>query len=99
MEASELPMSVLIVGIGDVPFTTMYRLEEDTKNLCQSGRKSTRQMVQFVSFKNILDKYDETSGGFQLAKQLLVDLPEHLVTYMKMKEILPKSKEILSSLN
>ncbi|KAI9549155.1 hypothetical protein GHT06_005470 [Daphnia sinensis] len=94
-EASELPMSVLIVGIGPTSFTSVTRIEEDIKKLSQNGRNAARDVVQYAQFNEILEKYDVMAGGFQLAKQLLADIPEQLVAYMKMKGILPKKKEIL----
>lgn len=88
-------MSVLIVGIGPTSFTSATRLEEDIKKLSQNGRNAARDVVQYAQFNEILEKYDDMAGGFQLAKQLLADIPEQLVAYMKTKGILPKNKEIL----
>lgn len=99
IEASELPMSVLVVGIGPTTFTSLTRLEEDTKKLSHNGHKTARDILQYAQFNEFLDKYDDVAGGFHLAKHLLADIPEQLVAYMKMKGILPKNKGILSNLN
>lgn len=98
MEASDLPMSILVVGIGPTSFTSMNRLEGDTRRLSLNGRNNTREIVQYAGFSEFLDKYDITTGSFHLTKQLLADIPEQLVAYMKMKGIVPKNNEILSNL-
>lgn len=91
-------MSILVVGIGPSSFTSMDRLEENTRKLTQNSRNIARDIVQYVAFQAYLDKYDE-AGSFHLVKHLLADVPEQLVAYMQMKGIVPKNKEILSKLN
>ena len=92
-------MSVLVVGIGPTAFTSLTRLERDARKLSHSGRNATRDMIQCATFNEFLEKYDVETGGFQLAKYLLADIPEQIVAYMKTKGILPKTKEILSNLS
>ncbi len=94
-------MSVLVVGIGPTAFTSLTRLEGDARKLSHNGRHATREMIQCTAFNEFLEKYDVTAGGFQLAKHMLADIPEQIVSYMKMKGILPKpkNKEILSNLS
>ena len=74
----------------------MTRLEEDTGKL---SHNAARDILKYAQFNEFLEKYDVMAGGFHLAKHLLADIPEQLVSYMKMKGILPKNKEILANLN
>ena len=60
VEASFLPISVIFVGIGDVDFTNMNFLDADDEPLRdRNARKTDRDLVQFVPFKNIamMDNY------------------------------------------
>lgn len=88
-------MSIVVVGIGDVEFTTTTMMQSEVKRLSQHGSHTVRDILQFACFKEYLDKYDETSGSFHLAKYLLADIPNQLVTYMKLKGFLPKNNRIL----
>lgn len=46
--ASNLPMSVIIVGVGSVDFSAMEELDGDEKRLSFGGRYASRDIVQFV---------------------------------------------------
>jgi hypothetical protein len=48
IDASSLPMSVLIVGIGSADFTEMKRLDSDKGLLSADGHTAIRDIVQFV---------------------------------------------------
>lgn len=47
----ELPLSIIIVGIGSADFTNMEILDGDNGLFDSKGRKASRDMVQFVPFK------------------------------------------------
>lgn len=52
MDASSLPLSVIIVGVGSEDFAQMEELDCDKGVLVDSqGRKASRDLVQFVPFK------------------------------------------------
>ena len=52
VEASYLPISIIIVGVGDADFTRMEILDSDDDVLHNSaGHKAVRDIVQFVEFK------------------------------------------------
>ena len=52
VEASYLPISVIIIGIGDADFTNMNILDADDEPLTdKNGRKADRDLVQFVHYK------------------------------------------------
>lgn len=59
VEASTLPLSIVIVGIGDADFTKMNVLDADDVPLEANGKTMTRDIVQFVPFR-------EYGNGFKL---------------------------------
>ena len=83
VEASELPLSIIIIGVGMEKFKMMKELDSDGKLLRDaSGRSAKRDIVQFVKFK----KYSN-QGAHVLAEKVLKEVPEQLVGYMQMKNI------------
>jgi len=53
VQLSYLPVSLIIVGIGDEDFSDMHTLDADQKILTDpSGRPAARDIVQFVQFKD-----------------------------------------------
>lgn len=52
VECCNLPISLIIVGVGNGPFDIMEELDDDDCQMVDSrGRKTTRDLVQFVEFK------------------------------------------------
>lgn len=89
--ASHLPVSIIIVGIGNADFASMSELDSD-KNCLQVGNKcASRDIVQFVPFRDFLYHQDPLCASQELAKALLAELPKQLVTFMKSRNILPNS--------
>jgi hypothetical protein len=78
VEASMLPLSVIIVGIGRADFSNMDTLDADEAPLIDSkGRKSVRDLVQFVPF------YKFENDGKRLAEEVLAEVPKQVVDYFK----------------
>jgi len=51
VRASDLPMSIVIIGVGDADFSTMEKLDADLEPLTSSSnRGASRDVVQFVPF-------------------------------------------------
>lgn len=46
--SSLLPMSVIIVGVGNEDFTAMEQLDGDDQRLSHNGVAAARDVVQFV---------------------------------------------------
>ncbi|CAD8087146.1 unnamed protein product [Paramecium sonneborni] len=83
--SSYLPLSIIIVGIGNADFKKMNILDNDDKNMLNSkGQKAVRDLVQFVPFNQF--KQDLTL----LSKEVLAELPDQLVEYMELMKIPPK---------
>eukprot|EP00746_Dinoflagellata_sp_MGD_P037405 gnl/MRDRNA2_/MRDRNA2_189901_c0_seq1.p1 gnl/MRDRNA2_/MRDRNA2_189901_c0~~gnl/MRDRNA2_/MRDRNA2_189901_c0_seq1.p1 ORF type:complete len:556 (+),score=92.72 gnl/MRDRNA2_/MRDRNA2_189901_c0_seq1:3-1670(+) len=74
--ASALPLSIIIVGIGNADFTNMQVLDADIQPLRASDyTKQLRDNLQFVPMRDV-----QTSAG-SLAREVLRELPEQVTTY------------------
>ena len=84
VEASYLPISVIIIGIGNADFSNMDVLDADEDPLYDNnGRKADRDLVQFVPFK------DFKNDGQKLAEQVLEEVPRQIVEFYQHKKIAP----------
>ena len=85
VEASFLPISVIIVGIGNGNFNSMDILDADENPLYdRNRRKADRDLVQFVPFNQF--KNDPA----KLAEQVLEEIPRQVVEYYQHKGIKPQ---------
>jgi len=48
IEASDAPLSIIIVGVGKSSFASMIELDGDENRLCVNGKYAERDIVQFV---------------------------------------------------
>ena len=88
VEASYLPISVIIVGIGGGNFGNMDILDADDNPLYdRRRRKADRDLVQFVPFN------DYKNDPPKLAEQVLEEIPRQVVEYYQHKGIKPKEDE------
>lgn len=96
VEASSLPLSIIIVGVGNDSFEKMDELDSDDQLLSVNGRTARRDIVQFVPFRNFivrhgaLTKAQQAHIESQLAKEVLAEVPEQVTSYMKSRGIAPK---------
>lgn len=83
--ACDLPLSIIIVGIGECNFPRMSELDADIKPLYSKKlqKEMTRDIVQFVSFTQVKGKSTE------LAQQILYEVPRQLLSFMDSKGIKP----------
>ena len=51
VNASGLPFSIIIVGVGDADFSAMDALDSDDRALRANGKTACRDIVQFVPFR------------------------------------------------
>jgi copine 5/8/9 len=88
VELSFLPVSVIIIGIGDEDFSKMDFLDADSNILEDRwGRHAARDIVQFVLFKELIEM-----AQVEVAEIFLQEVPDQFVDYMVMNSILPFSK-------
>jgi hypothetical protein len=86
VEGSFLPLSVIIIGIGNDHFQEMIILDGDNVPLVSSsGVKRMRDLVQFVPFNKF--RHNPT----QLAEQVLEEVPRQIIEYYSMNNIYPEN--------
>uniref|UniRef100_A0A7N2L3C5 C2 domain-containing protein n=1 Tax=Quercus lobata TaxID=97700 RepID=A0A7N2L3C5_QUELO len=83
VRASDLPLSILIVGVGGADFREMEVLDADNGRRLESstGRVATRDIVQFVPMREV------HSGQISVVQVLLEELPGQFLTYMRSRDI------------
>ena len=88
--ASYLPLSIIIVGIGPAEFDAMDELDADDKKLSAGGKTADRDIVQFVPFRNFAGQAN--IAGDALAREVLAEVPNQLVSYMIKRGIKPNKQ-------
>ncbi|KAJ4838399.1 Protein BONZAI 1 [Turnera subulata] len=85
VKASDLPLSILIVGVGGADFKEMEILDADKGDRLESssGRVASRDIVQFVPFRDV------QSGEVSVVQALLAELPTQFLSYMRSRNIQP----------
>ncbi|PSN46006.1 Copine-8 [Blattella germanica] len=98
IRASTLPLSIIIVGVGNADFTAMNELDADTVPLVYNGVQAQRDIVQFVPFRNFQRLRNVSAAKAYLAKEVLAEIPDQVVGYMKSRNIPPKPPETQQNL-
>ena len=82
---SELPLSIIIVGVGGADFSAMDELDADEVPLySQRYRKQmSADIVQFVPFR------DFANNPMQLAKETLEEVPRQMLNYFRRRGVRP----------
>ncbi|TDG97083.1 hypothetical protein EPR50_G00222290 [Perca flavescens] len=84
VEASRLPMSIIIVGVGGADFSEMEALDSDDKLLCSArGDVASRDIVQFVPFR------DFQGNSVALAQSVLAELPDQVASFFRSYKLKP----------
>lgn len=79
VECQSLPLSIIIVGVGNEDFVNMKTLDSDGGRLRNSkGIYASRDIVQFVPLREF------ASNPALLAKEVLAEIPKQLVEYKMM---------------
>uniref|UniRef100_A0A8C2Z5T1 Copine-3 n=1 Tax=Cyclopterus lumpus TaxID=8103 RepID=A0A8C2Z5T1_CYCLU len=85
VQASKLPMSIIIIGVGNADFAAMEFLDGDASVLrSNTGEEAVRDIVQFVPFRDFRNAPKET-----LAKSILAELPQQVTQYFKQRNLPP----------
>lgn len=85
VDATALPMSIVIVGVGSANFANMDALDNDGQLLKSRGKVAEADIVQFVPFRDFKDK-----DPARLAAAVLAEVPGQFLSYMKRKGIKPR---------
>uniref|UniRef100_H3CBV4 Copine family member 9 n=2 Tax=Tetraodon nigroviridis TaxID=99883 RepID=H3CBV4_TETNG len=91
VNASSLPMSIIIVGVGPAEFDAMEELDGDDVRVSSRGRFAERDIVQFVPFRDYIDRSgNQVLSMARLAKDVLAEIPEQVLSFMKSRGIGPR---------
>uniref|UniRef100_A0A672N3T6 Copine family member 9 n=1 Tax=Sinocyclocheilus grahami TaxID=75366 RepID=A0A672N3T6_SINGR len=89
--AASLPMSVIIIGVGPAEFDAMEELDGDEVRVSSRGRAAERDIVQFVPFRDYIDRSgNQVLSMARLAKDVLAEIPDQLLSFMKSRCIEPR---------
>ncbi|XP_051710761.1 copine-5 isoform X2 [Oryctolagus cuniculus] len=91
VNAAKLPMSIIIVGVGQAEFDAMVELDGDDVRISSRGKLAERDIVQFVPFRDYVDRTgNHVLSMARLARDVLAEIPDQLVSYMKAQGIRPQ---------
>eukprot|EP00301_Raphidiophrys_heterophryoidea_P021886 c6181_g1_i1.p1 GENE.c6181_g1_i1~~c6181_g1_i1.p1 ORF type:complete len:517 (+),score=140.89 c6181_g1_i1:69-1619(+) len=83
IEASRLPLSIVIVGVGPADFSAMNALDSDKGALSHNGQQAARDIVQFVPIR------DHLNSPEQLAAVTLAEIPAQIVSFFQFAGFVP----------
>ncbi|KAM3593072.1 uncharacterized protein V6R79_005576 [Siganus canaliculatus] len=84
VEASRLPMSIIIVGVGGADFDAMEFLDSDDQLLrAPNGSVASRDIVQFVPFRKF------QGNSVALAQSVLAELPDQVSSFFNSYKLKP----------
>ncbi|XP_058478376.1 copine-3-like isoform X1 [Solea solea] len=91
VEASRLPMSIIIVGVGKADFSAMEFLDsDDTLLRSPNGDVASRDIVQFVPFRNF------QANSVALAQSVLAELPDQVSSFFNSNKLKPPNQANVS---
>ncbi|XP_078396816.1 copine-3-like [Cetorhinus maximus] len=89
VNASKLPMSIIIVGVGGADFSAMEFLDGDDGVLrSPTGEVAVRDIVQFVPFRKFQNAAKEA-----LAQSVLAEVPQQVVCYFNTRKMSPPKEQ------
>eukprot|EP00158_Paraphelidium_tribonemae_P005222 Partr_v1_DN27233_c0_g1_i1_m38543 putative RNA binding motif protein len=88
VRASDLPMSIVIVGIGRADFTQMEELDGDDEPMLKDsrGKSAKRDIVNFVPYRDYLKIVGRKE---YFSKELLIEVPLNVVQYFHKENVSP----------
>uniref|UniRef100_A0A8C7YBN3 Copine family member IX n=1 Tax=Oryzias sinensis TaxID=183150 RepID=A0A8C7YBN3_9TELE len=91
VNAAALPLSIIIVGVGPAEFDAMEELDGDEVRVSSRGRLAERDIVQFVPFRDYVDRSgNQVLSMARLAKDVLAEIPDQLLSFMKSRGVEPR---------
>ena len=78
IRASSVPLSIVIVGVGDADFKSMVMLDADSGPLQSRGQTSKRDCVQFIEFRKV------AGNPHHVAVETLKEVPSQVLTWCKL---------------
>uniref|UniRef100_A0A8C8RZH3 Copine 6 n=1 Tax=Pelusios castaneus TaxID=367368 RepID=A0A8C8RZH3_9SAUR len=84
IRASRLPVSIIIVGVGNADFSDMRALDDEDGTQASSGERAARDIVQFVPFREF-----KKAPPAALARCVLAEVPRQVVEYYGSRGIIP----------
>ena len=87
--AAYLPISIIIIGVGNADFSSMEQLDGDQGLYDSKGQKCPRDLVQFVQFNQFNDIVS-------LQTEVLKELPRQVVQYYQSMGVQPMKPEIFT---
>lgn len=85
VDAGRLPLSIIIVGVGNADFSAMDVLDADDEPLVsRTGQKECRDLVQFVPFNKFASQHYSV-----LASEVLDEIPRQLMEWAEMNGVRP----------
>ncbi|XP_028399865.1 copine-3-like isoform X2 [Dendronephthya gigantea] len=87
VRASHYPLSIIIVGVGAADFTDMNTLDCDDGRLKSRSGVAARDIVQFVPFRDFVNK-----PPWALAQSVLAEVPSQVAEYFSMKKLSPLAR-------
>ena len=85
IDCSYIPLSVIIIGIGNGDFANMVKLDGDEELLVSSkGETRKRDLVQFVEYNKF--KGDIIEGKMELKDEVLKEIPRQVEEYYELME-------------
>jgi len=85
---SRLPLSIVIVGVGQADFSLMTILDSDKALLTDSnGVTAARDIVQFVAFRDYMG-----ANFVNLPRDTLKEIPDQILKFMQYKNFVPNPR-------
>ncbi|KAK9765731.1 hypothetical protein K7432_005696 [Basidiobolus ranarum] len=89
IRASELPLSIIIAGVGVNDFSNMEMLDSDEKLLSLNGKTAKRDIVQFVPLHEF-----QGLNSHRLTRAVLTEIPDQFMEYMNNQQIPPPKQRM-----
>ncbi|KXS19023.1 Copine-domain-containing protein [Gonapodya prolifera JEL478] len=86
VDASTLPLSIIIVGVGNADFSSMELFDADRGMLRSGNRVAERDVVQFVPFRDF--PHEVT-----LSQATLAEVPKQFLEFCRKRDLFPFSAQ------